>query len=103
MSFLVKCKTLSYLAINHQINMIFIYILYDFEKNNSNHFDKLEHIYEYTKEILEAKDNLVYFTHFGFYERIRTIFQNFSKYKTSSIVRHEFWWYCDASKSFFGL
>ena len=79
MSFLVKCKTLSYLKINHQINMIFIYILYDFEekKNNSNHFDKLEHIYEYTKEILEAKDNLVYFTHFGFYERIRTIFQKF--------------------------
>ena len=46
---------------------------------NSSHFDKLEHAYKFTKEILKAKNNLVYSTHFGLSERIRTFFQKFSK------------------------
>ena len=31
---------------------------------NSSHFDKFEHSYKFTKEILET-NNLVYSTHFG--------------------------------------
>ena len=44
------------------------------------------------------KRTLIYSTHFGFYERIQTIFQKFSNWKTSSIVHHKFWWYCDTWK-----
>ena len=44
---------------------------------NSSHFDKLEHTYKFTKEILKAKNNLVYSTHFDLSERIRTFFQKF--------------------------
>ena len=46
---------------------------------NSSHFDKLDHAYKFTKEILNAKNNLVYSTHFGLSEGIRTFFQKFSK------------------------
>ena len=46
---------------------------------NSSHFDELEHAYKFTKESLKAKNNLVYSTHFGLSERIRTFFQKFSK------------------------
>ena len=46
---------------------------------NSSHFDKLEHAYKFTKEILKAKNNLVYSTHFDLSERIRTFFQKFQK------------------------
>ena len=48
---------------------------------NSSHFDKLEHAHKFTKEILAAKNNLVYSTHFGLSERIRIFFQKFSNRK----------------------
>ena len=57
---------------------------------NSSHFDKLEHTYKFTKEILKAKNNLVYSTHFDSSERIQTFFQKFKKWKSSSIMRHNF-------------
>ena len=77
-----------------------MHIFYD--QFNSSHFDKLEHTYKFTKEILKAKNNLVYSTHFDSSERIRTFFQKFKK-KSSSIMRHNFWWHCDASKSHYGF
>ena len=46
---------------------------------NSSHFDKLEHTYKFTKEILKAKHNLVYSTHFDSSEPIRAFFQKFKK------------------------
>ena len=50
-------------------------------------------------KIRSNKNTLVYFTHFGIYERIQKIW----KQKSSNIMRHKFWWHRGASKSDCGL